>query len=418
MQNNSNDITMPKGNKTPLILWLASWYPCRLDAFNGDFIQRSAKALSLQLPVHVFYLMKDEQGVITKDYLEETEITGQLTETRIYYHPFKTGFGPLDQLMSALKYTRLGRKWLKDFKSKQESDRPWIVDVGVAMRAGTLALWMKRKWKQPFLVQEHWTGYYRHLMPKELQRGQLFWKMNMRILRAADALLPASRHLGEWINKAFLPIKFTEIPNTVNPELFHLNLNAQNHHKFRFIHVSTLGYQKNTDGILRCFKRLLEMHPGKAIELLVVGPGYEPHLEWVQREIVKDAVVFTGSKEYHEVAALMQSSHALVLFSRFENLPCVMLEAFCCGLPVIATRVGGIAYHLPESHGLLVDPENEEQLLVSMDHLFTHYGNYDNRQIEGNAKARYSTEAIGKLYVNTYAEIYPHIFFKKDILVG
>jgi glycosyltransferase involved in cell wall biosynthesis len=419
MQNKSNDTTMPNGNVTPVILWLASWYPCRLDAFNGDFIQRSATALSLQLPVNVFYLMKDEKGIITKDYLLETVVTGQLTETRLYYHPFKTGIGPVDQIFSAMKYTRLGRKWLKGFKSRQEPGKPWIVEVGVAMRAGTLALWMKRKWKQQFLVQEHWTGYYRHLMPPELQRGRFFWKMNLRILQEADALFPDSRHLGEWINKAYLPIRFKEIPNTVNTELFHFVPNLKNQGKFRFIHVSTLGYQKNTDGILRCFKKLLELLPGEPLELLVVGPGFETHRAWVEQEMSeKDTVVFTGPKPYQEVAALMQTAHALVLFSRFENLPCVMLEAFSCGLPVIGSRVGGIAYHLPESNGLLVDSENETQLLEAMRHLYQHYADYDRKQIESDARRHYSMESIGRLYVNTYAEIYPHIFYKMDILVG
>lgn len=404
---------MPKGQKPPVILWLASWYPCKIDAFNGDFVQRAAKALSLFYPVQVFYLMKDEDGIVTKSHLIENEVIGKLTETRLYYHPPKTGIGPIDKLVSAWQYTRLGRQWLKAFRKRQDPERKWIVEVGVAMRAGTLALWMKRKWNQPFLVQEHWTGYYRQLMPPDMQRSRLFWQMTYRILKQADALLPDSRHLGEWINTTYLPLKFREMPNTVDTSLFFYKKEVRDSSRFRFIHVSTLGYQKNTDGIISAFKQLLDENPEMDIELMVVGPGFEPHKAFTETdEILKERVIFAGPKPYPEVAAAMQSANALVLFSRYENLPCVMLEAFCCGLPVIATRVGGIAYHLFPEQGLLVESEAELELFAAMKALFLGYLHYNRALIAQNAATKYGMESIGDLYAKTYKEFYPQLFGK------
>lgn len=403
---------MPKGQQPPVILWLASWYPCRLDAFNGDFVQRAAKALSLHYPVQVFYLMKDEKGIITKTHHIENEVIGQLTETRLYYHPPKTGIVPLDKVLSAWQYTRLGRKWLKDFRKRQNPNRRWIVEVGVAMRAGTLALWMKQKWNQPFLVQEHWTGYYRQLMPPDMQRSPLFWQMTHRILQNADALLPDSRHLGEWINTTYLPLKFREMPNTVDSSLFFYK-EERISPKFRFIHVSTLGYQKNTDGIIRAFKQLLVNHPETEFELLIVGPGFEPHKARTDTdELLSKSVKYAGPKPYPEVAAAMQTANALVLFSRYENLPCVMLEAFCCGLPVIATRVGGIAYHLSAEQGILIESEAEDELIAAMEQLFKGYLHFNRAMIAQNATAKYGMEAIGDLYAKTYREFYPQLFDK------
>jgi glycosyltransferase involved in cell wall biosynthesis len=413
VQSKTNVSIMPKGPHGPVILWLASWYPCRIDAFNGDFVQRAAKALSLHYPVQVFYIMKDEEGKITKSHLIENDVIGQLTETRLYYHPPKTGIGSLDKVLSAWQYTKLGRTWLKNFRKKQHPAQSWIVEVGVAMRAGTLALWMKRKWNQPFLVQEHWTGYYRHLMPPDMQRSRLFWQMTHRILKQADALLPDSRHLGEWINTTYLPLKFREIPNTVDTSLFFFKEEVRVFSRFRFIHVSTLGYQKNTDGIIRAFKQLLKENPEMDIELMVVGPGFEPHKAFTETdEILKERVIFTGPKPYPGVAEAMLSANALVLFSRYENLPCVMLEAFCCGLPVIATRVGGIAYHLSPKEGLLVESESENDLLAAMEQLFKGYLAYNRALIAQNAAAKYGMQAIGNLYVKTYREFYPQLFDK------
>ncbi len=404
---------MPKGQKPPVVLWLASWYPCRIDAFNGDFVQRAAKALSIHMPVQVFYLMKDEKGVVTRTHLIENESVGNLTETRLYYHPLQTGIQPLDKLISAWQYTRLGRKWLKNFRKKQEPDRKWIVEVGVAMRAGTLALWMKRKWNQPYLVQEHWTGYYRHLMPPDMQRGKLFWQMTLRILQQADVLLPDSRHLGEWIQSTYLPLTFREMPNTVDTSLFFCPKKPAQKQRFRFIHVSTLGFQKNTDGILRAFRQLLMNQSPPDMELLLVGPGYEPHKTMTDGdEWLKERVLYAGPQPYPEVAKAMQTADGLVLFSRYENLPCVMLEGFCCGLPAIATRVGGIAYHLPPEKGILIESEDETGLGKAMMEMYTGYVKYQREQIALESAAKYGMQAIGDKYVKTYMEFYPQLFGK------
>jgi glycosyltransferase involved in cell wall biosynthesis len=236
--------------------------------------------------------------------------------------------------------------------------------------------------------------------------------MSRRILANADALLPDSRHLGEWINETFLPISFTEVPNTVDTSRFFYTPNPDN--TFRFIHISTMGHQKNTDGLLRAFKNFTDNYPQEKMELLLVGPGWEPHKKWVGgQEGLKGKVIFTGPKPYIEVALLMQTAHALVLFSRYENLPCVMLEAFCCGLPVIATRVGGIAYHLPEENGILIDSESEAQLNEALEAMFNGYKTYNRATIAQNAATCYSMPAIAELYEDTYRRIYPHIFDKK-----
>jgi glycosyltransferase involved in cell wall biosynthesis len=55
-----------------------------------------------------------------------------------------------------------------------------------------------------------------------------------------------------------------------------------------------------------------------------------------------------------------------VLFSNFENFPCVIPEAWMSGIPIIATAVNGIPEFAHGENGILVEPRNEEQLTQAM----------------------------------------------------
>jgi glycosyltransferase involved in cell wall biosynthesis len=413
MQSNTNRGNLPNDSQIPYVLWLASWYPCRINKFNGDFVQRAASAVATRIPVHVFYLMKDENGVVTKSHKEETHQEGNLKETRLYYHPLKTGFNPLDRLISAYQYTRLGRKWLRQWKTSLPDKKPVIVEVAVAMRAGTLALWMQQKWGLRYVVKEHWTGYYQHLVAREMKQSTLFWKMTENILSKADALLCDSRQLGEWINSHYLKIPYFEIPNVVDTRYFFYKQKPKTQGEFNFIHVSTLGYQKNPEGIIRAFEKYTMQSQNQRVSLSFIGPNFQALQSLVNNNPnLKEKVIFFGEIPYKEVAAIMQNSDALILFSRHENLPCVMLEAFCCGLPVIATRVGGIAYHLPPSRGILIDSEDETQLEQAIGKIISQHENYNRVSLSAQAMAQYSISTIANQYLETYYKIYPHLLLK------
>ena len=62
----------------------------------------------------------------------------------------------------------------------------------------------------------------------------------------------------------------------------------------------------------------------------------------------------------------MKAANCFVLFSDYENQPCVILESLASGIPVIASKVGGIHEILDKNRGVLVGKNNEDALLEAM----------------------------------------------------
>jgi len=103
----------------------------------------------------------------------------------------------------------------------------------------------------------------------------------------------------------------------------------------------------------------------------------------------------------------MKMASALVLFSRYENLPCVIIEALCCGLPIVATNVGGIKELVNLKNGKLVQSENEEELIRAMVCMIDEYNNFDKEQISLDARERFNYSTIGKQFHQLYQQVLP-----------
>jgi len=56
------------------ILWLVSWYPNKYDLFDGDFIQRHAKAAALYNDIHVLFIKAFDEQLIKEE--EKRELPG------------------------------------------------------------------------------------------------------------------------------------------------------------------------------------------------------------------------------------------------------------------------------------------------------------------------------------------------------
>lgn len=123
----------------------------------------------------------------------------------------------------------------------------------------------------------------------------------------------------------------------------------------RIIAVANLVAIKGHEWLIRAVPRIRAAHPTARVVLVGDGPCRTP-LERLARELGVAAVVtFTGSLA--DPVPLVRGSAVFVLPSLEEGLPVALLEALALGIPVVASRAGGIPEVVDDGRtGLLVPP--------------------------------------------------------------
>jgi glycosyltransferase involved in cell wall biosynthesis len=125
--------------------------------------------------------------------------------------------------------------------------------------------------------------------------------------------------------------------------------------------VARLSEEKQHCDLLIAFRDILAVYPRS--QLLVVGDGaMKKELMSLSFKMgIQDHVCFTGFQE--DVFPFLNRMDLFVLPSRTEGLPMSIMEAMALGIPVVATRVGGIPNLVEDGvTGLLVKPDDPKRL--------------------------------------------------------
>jgi glycosyltransferase involved in cell wall biosynthesis len=99
------------------------------------------------------------------------------------------------------------------------------------------------------------------------------------------------------------------------------------------------------------------------------GPQRDEVATLVRKRDLTDRVVLLGERD--DVADLLPGFDVFVMASRYEGLPCAVVEAMRCGLPVVATAVNSVPeLVIPGETGLLVPPARPDLLADALDAVF------------------------------------------------
>jgi len=194
-------------------------------------------------------------------------------------------------------------------------------------------------------------------------KRRLFRAIETRLARATTRMIAVSEGERETMVRAGVvaPERVCVVPNGVEPErwraaraLERAELDVGPHAELVLV-VGLLNSAKGQDLALRALAAgPLAARPGAV--LLLAGHGDDrAALEALAVELgVADRVRFLGWRD--DVPALMATTDVVLLPSRWEGMPYVVLEAMAAGKPVVATRVDGARDLVEEGRtGLVVD---------------------------------------------------------------
>ena len=377
------------------VLWLASWYPSKGNALNGDFIQRHAEAVSLFMPVDVIHVSRTEKKAnaesgetINNNYPNLKSII------RCYYLPSLFG---IDKACSFFFLFFLYKKLIK--KYIKENGKPGLIHVHVSLHCAAVALYCKLRYKIPFIITEH-ASFFLKQSPRQNVLSKL---MLQKAFKNASAITVVSKYLGNAIAEYFNMKSFTVIPNVVDTSVFFYKDDKPKNDVPVFLHISTVRPEKNPGQMLEAFS-ILKHQFNKKFVLQIVSPQHDDLKQLAKDLKIDDSISWMKETTQPGLAKLMQAANAHVLYSKAETFGCVNIEAMACGLPTIVSDIPTFREYLIENITSYFAPANNPGELAMLLNDFIYKQPLPGKNIAEHA-AQFNYKNIGQQFVNIYKEV-------------
>jgi glycosyltransferase involved in cell wall biosynthesis len=209
----------------------------------------------------------------------------------------------------------------------------------------------------------------------QLSRSALGRARLLAVVRRADAFVAVSRPIrDELLGAGAPPQRVWSIANGVDTDRFSPAPAAERAMIRRalgladgplVVYTGRLAPEKGVDLLLEAWPAVRARSPAARLAILGAGPEEARLRELARARGVAPSVDFVGGLP--DVAPHLRAADVAVLPSRTEGMPVALLEAMSCGLPVVATRVGGSAEVIEdEIAGRLVAPEDPAALAAGL----------------------------------------------------
>lgn len=357
-----------------------------MEPTNGNFVQRHAEAAAKFTNVEILHAIGDFNQKET--FIFDDKIINEIRTLVVYYKNTNN---------SVLNFIRRIKAYKKGFNRMQKPD---LVHANVLHNNMLFAVYLKKKYKIPFIVTEHWTALRRknfNITSSKIKRIAKY------IGNEASVICPVSEDLKKGIENVGVKKPMVVIPNVVDTHLFSPRLTENT--VFNFIHISSLIPRKNVDKILKVAIELLKKDYNFTLQ--IGGDGDFSELKnIVEKENLQNNIDVFGMQTLEEVSQRMHNADCFILFSDDENQPCVIAESFASGIKVISTNVGGISEFFPENSGILLDNADENLLKEAMIKMLSDYNSFSSKNgMVKYAEKTFSQNTIGEKFFEIYQKI-------------
>lgn len=245
------------------------------------------------------------------------------------------------------------------------------------------------------MVDGNFPEFYQGLSERKKRLAQFFMK-NVTVV----AQSPSWQRFYEEI---FPSSKFGVISGGVDTDFFQSNGYGSKSKRLNVLYVGWVIKEKGVYDILEACSLLKESFDNFTVEL--VGPLYLP-IETIDELIksygLEDVIKICGPIQGRSELRDKYCSSDIFLFpSHYEGFPMAVLEALSCGLPMIASNVGGIPDIVNEGiNGFLIEPRSPESISKALSVLLTD----EKLRLSMSEESRKS--AISKFSISLSAESY------------
>ncbi len=228
--------------------------------------------------------------------------------------------------------------------------------------------------------------------------------LSASVLAYAEAKVWSRRRISSWVDAFICPSEFMRekmiegrfeshrlhvLNNFVDTEVF----NAGSEKRDGVCYIGRLSAEKGVD-------ILAKVAAEAAFPLTIAGTGpLEKDLKSSYGSC--ENIRFAGQLGEHEVAGVLRKCKVSVMPSVcYDNNPLSVGESFCCGTPVVASRLGGLTELVSPENGLLFSAGNEESMRRAI--LQSLKLPWDNASISSEARQRFSPEAYCRSILRLY----------------
>lgn len=257
---------------------------------------------------------------------------------------------------------------------------------------------------RPFVFTAHDASFMNGVHPGAVRHAAMRY-----VLSRADGIVSLSQMEADF-QQASYPTKgavMEVIPNGIATSIFQPVSRNPKGNPWRVLFVGQLIPLKGCDLLLRALAQV--KHPFE-LSLAYQTDELKPQLEALAHELgIARYVSFIGKQDPQKLARLYQSSDLLVLPSSTEALPSVVSEAMLCGLPFVASAVGGI----PEQaagFGVVVPRRTPEMFASAITSVFDNYSKHlrASEAMAAHARKTFSIESMIARHVGLYTQLAAH----------
>jgi glycosyltransferase involved in cell wall biosynthesis len=341
--------------KPPRVLVLADTFPSRLRPWHGSYNRRQFECLAKLCPVTAIAPQPWPTALRSKERRLLARHVDHVLPDLPIYHPIFFYLPVIGRLGTWRGLARAARKALA-MMPEREFD---ILVATFAYPHGLAAKRLAEEMEIPYVIKARGSDL--HSLPHAGHRR----KLAAEAIRGAARVIAVAPNLAEIaVDLGADPARVDVLLNGIDAERFKVidrdearaRVDLRPEQKLA-VSVGNLLPVKGVD-VLCDAAQALDL---EQLDAVIVFAGSGPMADTVKAR-KHDRLRLVGQLDREAVALWLNAADMLILASRNEGCPNVVLEALACGTPVVASRVGAVPELLDDACGLMAPPNDPKAL--------------------------------------------------------